>query len=646
MGASGGGDANATHRAWTDAHSDAGALATEDGIIVGCNPALPVILGAKGRDVVGSRMVEIIAPGSLALFAGGGPAWISLMRDDGVEVEVAWSRSQITDGERTRSLHVFRPRPEAEFRNVRASGDGGVARTESVYQLVFDHIPVGLLHFDARGVIIACNDAFVKIIGSSRSRLIGLNTLTLTDPQMVAAVRATLRGERAHYEGDYRSVTATKVTSTRVIFAPVHDTAGAVIGGVGIVEDITARRDAEIAVRQSEIRVAQADRLASVGILAAGVAHEINNPLAYVVTSLDHAQSLLEAARVRGGDGVESDPRLIEALQKPLASAREGVERVRLIVRDLRTFSRSETAADVSIDVERTMDTAINLASVTTRARARLLRDYGGVGPVTGDPSRLGQVFVNLLVNAAQAIPEGHAEHNEIRVLTREVHGTVSIEVSDTGEGMSLDVAHRVFEPFVTSKPPGEGTGLGLSICHGIVKSMGGEITLEHTGPDGTTFRVCLPRARDEHPAKRVATPPVSADLAPTPSLRVLVIDDEAVLASTLRLALSDRHEVLLASSGTDGLAVLARDQAFDVVLCDLLMPDRTGIDVFEAIERDHPALAPRVVFMTGGTYTSRAEALFARVKNLRLEKPFSMEELNAVLRKMGSVGDGTQSRA
>jgi CheY-like chemotaxis protein len=185
----------------------------------------------------------------------------------------------------------------------------------------------------------------------------------------------------------------------------------------------------------------------------------------------------------------------------------------------------------------------------------------------------------------------------------------------------------------VTTKPPGEGTGLGLAICHGLVKVMGGEITLASTGPAGSTFRVRLPKARIAGTPTRSSRPPKHKG----PRLRILVIEDEAILASTLRLALGDRHEIVIANSGTKGLETLASDTRFDVVLCDVMMPDKSGMDVFETIEKEHPELAPRVVFMTGGTFSARADAFFARVSNPRIEKPFSMEEIESLLARVGS---------
>ncbi len=255
----------------------------------------------------------------------------------------------------------------------------------------------------------------------------------------------------------------------------------------GTAEDVTDRRE-------MERRLALADRLASIGTLAAGVAHEINNPLSYILSNLRFLSSELAAL-----EALEPE-RLAEA-RKVTDEALEGAERVRRIVLDLHTFARPSDEQG-PVDVHRLLDLAINIASNHIRFRARLVKDYGQIPPVHGDEARLSQVAVNLLINAAQAIPEGRPEHNEIRVVTRaDPAGRLVIEVHDSGCGIPPELRSRVFEPFFTTKPVGTGTGLGLSICLGIVTSLGGEITMESEVARGTVFRVTLPAAMRGRPA-------------------------------------------------------------------------------------------------------------------------------------------------
>ena len=247
-----------------------------------------------------------------------------------------------------------------------------------------------------------------------------------------------------------------------------------------------------------------ADRMASVGTLAAGVAHEINNPLAFILANVEFA---LAELRGRGGRATE--------VLRALGEARDGGLRVREIVRDLKAFSRAGRGGQRAVDLRRVLQSALGLAQNEIRHRARLEVDVGDIPPVMGSEHRLGQVFLNLLINAAQAIPEGRAAENVVRAITATApDGRALVEISDTGTGIPPDVLPRIFDPFFTTKPVGVGTGLGLSICHGIVSGLGGEIHVESTLGRGTTFRVLLAAAR---PARARRTPPRPLPPPPVP---------------------------------------------------------------------------------------------------------------------------------
>jgi PAS domain S-box-containing protein len=246
-----------------------------------------------------------------------------------------------------------------------------------------------------------------------------------------------------------------------------------------------------------EAQVVLADRLASVGRLAATVGHEINNPLAFVLANLEMSLERL------GGGGIDAER--AADIAEMLREAREGAERVRTIVRDLKVFSRGESEERASVDPRRVLDSCVSMARGEIRHRARLEKRYAPTPAVRVNESRLGQVLLNLLVNAAHAIPEESPEEHLITVSTgTDAQGRVVIEVSDTGTGMTDEVRRRIFEPFFTTKPGGVGTGLGLSICQSIVTALGGEITVESALGRGSTFRVCLPPAPDSEP------PPIS----------------------------------------------------------------------------------------------------------------------------------------
>jgi CheY-like chemotaxis protein len=257
------------------------------------------------------------------------------------------------------------------------------------------------------------------------------------------------------------------------------------------------------------------------------------------------------------------------------------------------------------------------------------VKEYGEHPLVQASESRLGQVFLNLLVNAAQALPEGQAQCNEIRVRTAydPSSGRVLVEIADTGPGIPPEVRRKLFTPFFTTKPPGVGTGLGLVICQRIVTGLGGEITVASEVGKGTAFRVMLPVATEEAVAVRPPPPPASARRRG----RVLVVDDDRMLGQAIRRALRE-HDTVFVSDGKMALERLADDASFDVILCDLMMPVVTGMELHARLSARSPALAARMIFLTGGAFTPRAQAFLAEVPNPRLEKPFELGELRAMV--------------
>lgn len=273
---------------------------------------------------------------------------------------------------------------------------------------------------------------------------------------------------------------------------------------------------------------------------------------------------------------------------------------------------------------------SINMAYNEIRHRARLVKDYGEVPLVLADDARLGQVFINLLVNAAQAIPEGDWESNEIRLVTStDVAGNAVIEVRDTGSGIPSAVMERIFEPFFTTKPIGEGTGLGLSICHNIIVGLGGTITARNLERRGACFRVTLPRT------ERAATPKTDklSVIAPPKRAAVMVIDDEPAVGTTLKRLLRD-HDVTVFQRATDALALLATGKVFDVILSDLMMPEMSGMEFYAELTRNYPKLVDRVVFVTGGAFTPATNAFLDAIPNEWLTKPFDVKTVRDAIQR------------
>ncbi len=381
-----------------------------------------------------------------------------------------------------------------------------------------------------------------------------------------------------------------------------------------VVQDVTQQ-----SLMQAKLRLAE--RLTSLGTMAAGVAHEINNPLAFVLANLNVVKGELEKMPATPGiDMVDLHDAVNEAI--------EGGERVRQIVLSLKPFARVDEHQRGQCDLTRIVEASLNMARNELRHRARLVKDLVPVGPVFANEARLGQVFLNLMLNAAQAMPDGRAGENTVTISTREEGGQVVVSVSDTGSGIAPEVLPRIFDPFFSTKRIGEGTGLGLFISQGIVKDAGGVISVKSKLGAGSTFEVRLPVA---HGAYSGTSPsPVPA----RPRARVLVVDDEPAILRSLQRLLGKAHDLTLASSGKEALSLLNAGLDYDLVLCDLMMPDVSGIDLWEQLA---PALRPCVVFMTGGTFTERAERFLNDVKPPVLEKPFTATTLEGLLKRAQS---------
>ena len=391
-------------------------------------------------------------------------------------------------------------------------------------------------------------------------------------------------------------------------------------------------------------RLLHIDRMASLGTLAAGIAHEINNPLTYVIANLQLVQEEMSRRfqeyreAVWAGQGAEG-PEPLESAQSlrelaaRLRDALEGAERIRSIVLDVKTFSRAADDHRTLIDVRSVIDSAVRVVFAEIRQKAHLVKEYKHIPLVMANPGQLGQVFVNLLLNAAHAIGEGGPEKNVIRVVT----GTsppdqVVVEVSDSGNGIAPQVLHRIFDPFFTTKPLGIGTGLGLSVCHGIVHSLGGRISVESEVGHGTTFRIVLPSSSERAHSSQ---PPPLYGPEPSSRGRVLIIDDEPQLAHVVKLLLQPDHDASVATSCVKAFELLTAESdgsGFDVILCDLHMPGMSGMDLYEKLVGTHPHVAERMVFMTGGTFTPRSRDFVSGIKNPCIDKPVDAAEIRALV--------------
>jgi len=274
---------------------------------------------------------------------------------------------------------------------------------------------------------------------------------------------------------------------------------------------------------------------------------------------------------------------------------------------------------------------SIRLTGNELKHRAVLVRELGDTPLVLADEGRLAQVFINLLINAAHAIPEGNTDANRIVVRTRtDDQGRAVVEIQDSGEGMPPEVQARAFDPFFTTKEVGEGTGLGLSICHGIISGLGGQIAIESTRGHGSLVRVVLPPAPMEAAPLPVAQ--VVSTAAPVRRHRVLIVDDEPRVAQALKRMLHGDHELTLASCGAEAIKHVTAGERFDAIITDVMMPNMTGIELFDRLETMAPDQAMRVIFMSGGVFTAQTRTRLEAAGNPQLQKPVNLQELRECL--------------
>ncbi len=372
-------------------------------------------------------------------------------------------------------------------------------------------------------------------------------------------------------------------------------------------------------------RLAREQRLVTTGMLAAGVGHEMNNPLTYVSMNLDVVIEELQAMA-----GVSPSGRLRSILQA-LGEAQAGAVRLKKIIRGLRAFAR-EDSPPAPTELLSVVDLSINMAMHEIRPRATCVSEFADLPLVDADDSRLSQVLVNLICNAAQSFEEMDPSRNLITVrgaLSGPDHVVVS--VSDNGPGIPPAVRDQIFQPFFTTKPVGEGTGLGLAISQTIVESFGGELTCETMLGVGTTFSIRLHKSVN-------ASAGDDDSPAPMPAPRrghLVLIDDEDAVLRTMSKVLSLECQVTAFTDPRLALDCLLAETNVDAVLCDLSMPFLSGKDVYERVLAVKPELAERFVFMSGGAPREELRVFLASVDHERLDKPFELSQLRALVRRV-----------
>jgi two-component system, NtrC family, sensor kinase len=473
------------------------------------------------------------------------------------------------------------------------------------WELTVDAINQAICIVDEQGTVRRANRVFADLVHLPVTALPGRPWLSLVPPAWGAVVSRALLEPGAH---EIR--TPERVYTVSAIRMEGADDEAAVLS----FEDHTEKR-------RLQDQLIQSEKMSAIGQLIAGIAHDLNNPLASVVGFADF---LAESGDVP------------PALAEPLRVIRQEAERAATIVKNLLSFARRQEGERLPQSVQPLLESVLALLKNQMMALKveTTLTIEPGIPDIEMNPNQITQVFVNLLNNAAQAIAStGRAGH--ITVTAKRWLDGVAVGVADDGPGIPDELLPRVFEPFFTTKTEGEGTGLGLSICQGIVKEHGGRITLESSLGAGATFTVeLLGGGRPARPSQPV--PQVAGGGA----LRVLVVDDEPHILHYMRATLESwGHTVEVASDGTEAVE-RALVTPFDVIICDLRMPRLGGREMYHNLERAHPDIARKVIFATGDTVRGDTLQFLETLGRPFLHKPFTLAELRTVL---GSVAAEAQ---
>jgi signal transduction histidine kinase/ActR/RegA family two-component response regulator len=489
----------------------------------------------------------------------------------------------------------------------------------------FNVIEDGLLLVDASGRVQIENSALRRMLGEPELARPSQGERLLPDGANEAGAGPSLREVLADLARDAAAKGATQDRTLsvqgRLFEVRAYPAAGRRI--LLYVRDVTNDRD-------REVRRLQSEKLASIGMLAAGVAHEINNPASFVLANLEALAGLLQSP---DGKTTHTDPKtgrrmgfsdiLFEAMTI-VQESKEGMARIHRIVRDLHSFSRVDEGASRLTDVNAAVDSSMTMLRSELRYRAQVERDLRATRRVRASAARLGQVFLNLIMNAAHALAAGNPKRNRLYVRSYDEDDHIVVEVEDNGPGIPADVMPRIFESFFTTKPPGVGTGLGLPISRDIVRSAGGELTAESVPGRGALFRVRLPAAA----AGLADAPKTLTTRKAVQRRRLLAVDDEALLLKAYRRMLTSHHDIETTLGAKEALRLFGQDRGFDVVLCDLQMPEMSGSELYETVRNRWPELAQRFIFITGGACSPEARQFLESPGLASIHKPFQVAEL------------------
>ena len=609
------------------------ALSDQDGRLTAVNPKLARMLRRTADEMRGGHLREFWPGGAQRLGIGrrmrSGADWsehhtreLKWSAGDSTWARVTAATVQSEDGHLQYAVRIVQDITEQK------RAEEALRESEERYRALFEAAPVGIAITDASGIIVQTNSALNRILGRTQDELNGsqLGDFRVDGPppsenisiRLARAETGTLRYERqfVHRSGETRWADVTAAA------APAQ--AGQPAQVFRMIEDITERKRAEEALQEAEAeRLDRTRHLASIGQLAAGVAHEINNPLNSV---MGFTQLVL------------GDESLSAQARSDLETVYGESQRASKIVQNLLSFARTREPERRPVDVRSVVERACHLKEYDLRKHAIELRTHfqEELPLILGDEQQLTEVMLNLLTNAEQAIASTE-QPGVVTVSCDKSDGLVLITVADDGPGIPPEVLGRVFEPFFTTKDVGGGTGLGLSVCQGIIREHEGELWAESTLGGDTTFSITLPVP--QAPLTPPRTPEADRRLRPVASMRILVVDDEPLARDLMvRMLAKDNHTVDEASDGNDAWRRI-RSTSYDCVIADLRMPGSSGQELYRLVEESDPDLAAKFIFVTGDTMSPDTNIFLSSVAASSLMKPIDIAELRRRVAELPEMG-------
>lgn len=591
------------------------ALLSPDDLVIRVNPAFTRLFGYTAEEVVGRRLADLIVPadrrGEAAyinrhVMAGESVSMESVrLRKGGepVQVSVLGTPMQLDDGE----VGVY-----GIYRDITAQkrAESELAAAEAHYRRMFEASPVGIYALDPEGCFTEVNPAAEEMVARPATELVGLHFAEVVAPEDLEFARERVA---RMYEGevslDELDIHVLQPGGERrlvhVRLSPIRE-GGEVRGIHGIARDVTEERAREGYIHRAE-------RLATVGTLLSGVAHELNNPLNAI---RNFAQLML--LDPRGKDDREA----LEIIQSEADRAAKIVADLRMIARQTRETGDDRELVDLNELVGHVLKLRrYTLETSNIRVVERFAENLPGV---IGNQREIEQALLNLLLNAEEAL-SGRSGERRITVTTRRAPNGVHVQIGDSGPGIPSEHLERVFEPFWTTKAPGEGTGLGLSLVHRIATDHGGEVRVRNEPGSGAVFTLVLPRAGDaEEPFEEMT----SAE-GTSRRLRVLLVDDEAPIRTSIARYLRRRgHVADEAGDGAAALATLGEASEYDVILTDLRMPGLGGEELLERLRAGTGDLHRRVIVITGDAAHADAARIVEATGAPTLIKPVSLHQV------------------